>query len=70
MLVGMAANPLMPTRPVAIGPAAWLEACLARRGIQTAESLEFGSLDAILGCVAAGGGDAASRPVAGPAMLG
>nr|WP_282961844.1 LysR family transcriptional regulator [Plastoroseomonas hellenica] len=31
-----------------------LEALLARRGIQTAEPLEFGSLEAILGCVAAG----------------
>nr|WP_281417287.1 LysR family transcriptional regulator [Plastoroseomonas hellenica] len=31
-----------------------LEALLARRGIQTAQPLEFGSLEAILGCVAAG----------------
>jgi LysR family transcriptional regulator, cell division regulator len=31
-----------------------LEALLAQRGIQTAQPLEFGSLDAILGCVAAG----------------
>lgn len=33
-----------------------LENLLARRGIQTARPLEFGSLDAILGCVAAGVG--------------
>jgi DNA-binding transcriptional LysR family regulator len=33
-----------------------LENLLARRGIQTAKPLEFGSLDAILGCVAAGVG--------------
>lgn len=33
-----------------------LEDLLARRGIQTAQPLEFGSLDAILGCVAAGVG--------------
>jgi DNA-binding transcriptional LysR family regulator len=33
-----------------------LEHLLARRGIQTAKPLEFGSLDAILGCVAAGVG--------------
>lgn len=33
-----------------------LEAFLGQRGIQTAEPLEFGSLDAILGCVAAGVG--------------
>lgn len=33
-----------------------LEAVLARRGIQTAQPLEFGSLDAILGCVGAGVG--------------
>jgi LysR family transcriptional regulator, cell division regulator len=31
-----------------------LEDLLARRGIQTAQPLEFGSLEAILGCVAAG----------------
>lgn len=31
-----------------------LEELLARRGIQTARPLEFGSLDVILGCVAAG----------------
>jgi LysR family transcriptional regulator, cell division regulator len=31
-----------------------LEDLLARRGIQTARPLEFGSLDAIIGCVAAG----------------
>jgi DNA-binding transcriptional LysR family regulator len=33
-----------------------LENLLAQRGIQTARPLEFGSLDAILGCVAAGVG--------------
>jgi DNA-binding transcriptional LysR family regulator len=33
-----------------------LENLLAQRGIQTAKPLEFGSLDAILGCVAAGVG--------------
>jgi DNA-binding transcriptional LysR family regulator len=33
-----------------------LEDLLARRGIQTAQPLEFGSLEAILGCVAAGVG--------------
>jgi DNA-binding transcriptional LysR family regulator len=33
-----------------------LENLLTRRGIQTARPLEFGSLDAILGCVAAGVG--------------
>jgi len=33
-----------------------LENFLARRGIRTAKPLEFGSLDAILGCVAAGVG--------------
>jgi DNA-binding transcriptional LysR family regulator len=33
-----------------------LETLLAQRGIQTAQPLEFGSLDAILGCVAAGVG--------------
>lgn len=33
-----------------------LENILAQRGIQTAEPLEFGSLDAIIGCVAAGVG--------------
>jgi DNA-binding transcriptional LysR family regulator len=33
-----------------------LETLLAERGIQIAEPLEFGSLDAILGCVAAGVG--------------
>lgn len=33
-----------------------LENILAQRGIQTATPLEFGSLDAILGCVAAGVG--------------
>jgi LysR family transcriptional regulator, cell division regulator len=33
-----------------------LETLLTRRGIQTARPLEFGSLDAILGCVAAGVG--------------
>lgn len=33
-----------------------LEDLLARRGIQTAEPLEFGSLEAIIGCVAAGVG--------------
>ena len=31
-----------------------LEDLLARRGVQTAQPLEFGSLEAILGCVAAG----------------
>ena len=31
-----------------------LEVLLARRGIRTAQPLEFGSLEAILGCVAAG----------------
>lgn len=33
-----------------------LEDLLARRGIQTAQPLEFGSLEAIVGCVAAGVG--------------
>ncbi|WP_424630149.1 LysR family transcriptional regulator [Bradyrhizobium sp. SYSU BS000235] len=33
-----------------------LENILAQRGIQTAQPLEFGSLDAIIGCVAAGVG--------------
>jgi DNA-binding transcriptional LysR family regulator len=33
-----------------------LETLLAQRGIQTAQPLEFGSLEAILGCVAAGVG--------------
>ncbi len=33
-----------------------LEDLLARRGIQTAQPLEFGSLEAIIGCVAAGVG--------------
>jgi LysR family transcriptional regulator, cell division regulator len=33
-----------------------LENLLAQRGIQTAQPLEFGSLDAIIGCVAAGVG--------------
>lgn len=33
-----------------------LETLLARRGIQTAQPLEFGSLEAIIGCVAAGVG--------------
>jgi DNA-binding transcriptional LysR family regulator len=33
-----------------------LEDLLARRGIQTPQPLEFGSLDAIIGCVAAGVG--------------
>jgi len=33
-----------------------LENVLARRGIQTAKPLEFGSLDAIIGCVTAGVG--------------
>ncbi|GGF05083.1 LysR family transcriptional regulator [Aliidongia dinghuensis] len=33
-----------------------LEAILAQRGLQAAQPLEFGSLDAILGCVAAGVG--------------
>ena len=33
-----------------------LENLLAQRGIQTAQPLEFGSLEAILGCVAAGVG--------------
>lgn len=33
-----------------------LESILAHRGIQTAQPLEFGSLDAIIGCVAAGVG--------------
>ena len=33
-----------------------LENLLTQRGIQTAKPLEFGSLDAILGCVAAGVG--------------
>ena len=33
-----------------------LENLLTQRGIQTAKALEFGSLDAILGCVAAGVG--------------
>jgi LysR family transcriptional regulator, cell division regulator len=33
-----------------------LETLLTRRGIQTAQQLEFGSLEAILGCVAAGVG--------------
>jgi LysR family transcriptional regulator, cell division regulator len=33
-----------------------LEGLLARRGIQTPPTLEFGSLDAIIGCVAAGVG--------------
>jgi DNA-binding transcriptional LysR family regulator len=33
-----------------------LEDLLARRGIQTAQPFEFGSLEAILGCVAAGVG--------------
>ena len=33
-----------------------LEDLLGRRGIQTAQPLEFGSLEAILGCVAAGVG--------------
>jgi DNA-binding transcriptional LysR family regulator len=33
-----------------------LEAILAQRGIQSARALEFGSLDAILGCVGAGVG--------------
>jgi molybdate transport repressor ModE-like protein len=33
-----------------------LETLLAQRGLQTAEPLEFGSLEAILGCVAAGVG--------------
>ncbi len=33
-----------------------LENILAQRGIQTAQPLEFSSLDAIIGCVAAGAG--------------
>jgi DNA-binding transcriptional LysR family regulator len=33
-----------------------LESLLAQRGVQTAEPLEFGSLEAILGCVASGVG--------------